>query len=66
MTVKELIIALLAEPMDAEVKLCYPKKYTDELGNSLSGILFDIDYVNHWNEMAMINFTDYRDKENKE
>ena len=62
MTVRELITSLLNEDMDAEVKLCYPKKYTDELGNNLSGSLFDIDYVDHWNEMAMINFTDWRDK----
>ena len=66
MTVKELITTLLNEPMDAEVKISYPKAHTDELGEMVSGFLFDIDYVDHWNEMTMINFTDYRDKENKE
>lgn len=62
MTVKELITTLLNEPMDAEVKISYPKAHTDELGEMVSGYCFDIDYVDHWGGMAMLNFTDWRDK----
>lgn len=62
MIVRDLITALLKEDMDAEVKISYPKAHIDELGEMVSGFLFDIDYVDHWNEMTMLNFTDWRDK----
>ena len=52
MTVKQLIIRLLEENMDSQVKLSTDDK------------LFDIDSVEHWDEeLILLNFTDWRVKE---
>ncbi len=51
MTVKQLIIRLLEEDMDSQVRL-----NTDDK-------LFDMDSVEHWNEEVLLNFTDWRDKQ---
>ena len=58
MTVKELIINLLEQPMDEEVNLQIKCNIIDEYGNRTLGQLFKIDDV----EGTCINFTDWRAK----
>lgn len=58
MTVKELIINLLEQPMDEEVNLQIKCNIIDEYGNRTLGQLFKIDDV----EGTYINFTDWRAK----
>lgn len=65
MTVKQLITRLLDEPMDAEVQVQYPKEHEDEYGTT-KGYLFEIDSVEHWGKMFLINFTDWRELEQEE
>lgn len=67
MTVKDLITRLLDEPMDAEIMLQtdYDKPvetYSAECVRCVtSGVVFDIDSVEHWaSNRIMINFTDWR------
>lgn len=60
MTVKELITRLLDEPMDAEVCLKDPTEHISN-GTMYRGYLFDITYVEHWNNRRIcINFDDWR------
>lgn len=68
MKVKELIIRLLDEPMDAEIKLCtdYDKEEVEDYGNVKvvnCGVIFGIDDIEHWNGGVLINFTDWREDE---
>lgn len=67
MKVKELIIRLLDEPMDAEIMLCTDddKKVEDFNGVKVvnRGVSFAIDEIEHWNEQVCINFTDWRKNE---
>ena len=69
MKVKELIMRLLDEPMDAEIKLCtdYDKRkveYYDDLKVVTSGVVFGIDEVKHSaKDLVYINFTDWREDE---
>ena len=61
MTVKELIIMLLDEPMDAEIYVGNRERHIDEQGEECSGYMFEIDDVERWNENCrIINFTDWR------
>ena len=62
MTVKELIIHLLDEDMNQEVKLEYPKKHIDRYDVECSGYMFDIDKISHFGNMLTIEFTDWRDE----
>ena len=61
MTVKELIIKLLEEPMDTEVQLTIDAPHQDEHGQC-EGYVFDIDSVTHEFGECMIKFTDWREK----
>lgn len=68
MKVKELIVQLLDELMDAEVMLCtdYKKKEVETHGSVRvmnRGVVFDIDEIEHWGERIYINFTDWRKNE---
>lgn len=69
MIVKELIMRLLDEPMDAEVKLCtdYDKEEVEDYGSVKvvnCGVVFGIDEIEHWtNGCTIINFTDWRKDE---
>lgn len=69
MKVKELIIRLLDEPMDAEIRLCtdYDKEEVETYGDVEvvnRGVIFDIDEIEHWtNDCININFTDWREDE---
>lgn len=60
MTVKGLIIKLLEENMDTEVRLTIDDPHQDEHGDC-SGYVFDIDSVTHEFGMCMIKFTDWRE-----
>lgn len=59
MTVKELIIKLLEENMNTEVRLTIDDPHQDEHGDC-SGYVFGIDSVSHEFGMCMIKFTDWR------
>lgn len=61
MTVKELIIKLLEEPMNSEVRLTIDDPHQDEHGDC-SGYVFDIDSVSHEFGRCMIKFTDWRSR----
>ena len=68
MKVKELIIRLLDEPMNAEIMLCtdYDKEEVETHGGVRvvnRGVLFGIDEIEHWNNSVNINFTDWREDE---
>lgn len=69
MKVKELIVRLLDEPMDAEIRLCtdYDKEEVKDYGNVKlvnSGVIFAIDEIEHWADNCInINFTDWREDE---
>ena len=70
MKVKELIVRLLDEPMDAEIRLCtdYDKEEVVETHGCVSvvnrGVIFRIDEIEHWtNDCININFTDWRKNE---
>lgn len=60
MTVKELIIKLLEEPMDTRVQLSIDAPHQDEHGQC-EGYVFDIDSVVHDYGECMIKFTDWRE-----
>lgn len=62
MTVKELIIKLLEEDMDTEVRLSIDEPHQDEHGDC-EGYVFDIDSVSHEFGGCMIKFTDWRKKD---
>ena len=68
MKVKELIIRLLDEPMDAEIMLCtnYNKEEVethDCVRVVNRGVVFGIDEIEHWSNRVYINFTDWREDE---
>lgn len=69
MKVKELIMQLLDEPMDAEITLCtdYDKVEVEHYGDARvvnRGVIFAIDKIEHWtNDHININFTDWREDE---
>ena len=70
MKVKELIMRLLDEPMDAEIRLCtdYDKEEVvveayDNVKVVNCGVVFGIDEIEHWNDCVTINFTDWRENE---
>lgn len=58
MTVREVIIKLLDEPMDREVLLSYKKEFVDERGEKCNGYIFHVDDVRN----GEIMFTDWREK----
>lgn len=66
MTVKDLITMLLNEPMDAEIMLQTDynnpvESYNNNVRSITSGVVFDIDSVEHWaSNRILINFTDWR------
>ena len=67
MTVKDLIIRLLDEPMDTEVMLQtdYDKPVVESYHNNVrsvtSGVVFGIDSIEHWaSNRIFINFADWR------
>lgn len=66
MKVKELIIRLLDEPMNAEIMLCteYDKEEVETHGGVRGvnrGVLFNIEEIEHWNNGVNIYFTDWRE-----
>lgn len=68
MLVKELIVRLLDEPMNAEIRLCtdYDKEEVEDYGDVRvvnCGVMFRIDEIEHWNNGVCINFTDWREDE---
>lgn len=68
MKVKELIIRLLDEPMDAEIMLgTDDKEEVEDYGDVRvvnRGVIFAIDEIEHWsNDRVFINFTDWREDE---
>lgn len=68
MTVRELIIRLLEEDMEAEVHVATTdESRKDKTSSEKNNVMFDIDYVEHWGGNAYISFTDWRimDKLNK-
>ena len=61
MTVKELIIKLLEEDMNAVVQLSIDEPHHDKHGEC-KGYVFDINSVSHEFGGCMIKFTDWREK----
>lgn len=61
MTVKELITRLLDENMDSEILLqTHDAKIENE--KEVSGVIFHVDDVEHFNEaMVLLNFVDWRE-----
>lgn len=69
MTVKDLITRLLDEPMDAEILLQtdynnpVESHSTGCVRSITSGVVFDIDSVEHWaSNRILINFTNCREE----
>jgi hypothetical protein len=64
MKVKELIIRLLEEDMNAEVFVTTTdESRKDETSREKNNVSFDITEVEHWSRNAYIGFTDWRSGE---
>lgn len=67
MKVKELIIRLLEEDMDAEVYVATTdESRKDKTSTEKNNVIFSVNEVEHWGYNAYIGFTDWRDKAESE
>lgn len=61
MKVKELVIRLLDEDMDAEVYVATTdESRKTETSKEKNNVMFDITEVEHWGNSAFVCFTDWR------
>lgn len=59
MKVRELIVKLLDEPMDAEVELATQRVRKAGASTEVVELSFHIDKVEHWNYSTYLRFTDW-------
>lgn len=65
MTIRELIIELMNGNLNREVHLCIPQDATESdsktgVTSRITGVIFDIDNVEHHSGICYLNFTDWR------